>query len=69
MSDNALQMAIINRELTLALRKVDKFHITRRRLNSRRKHLGGIYLADADSDKLRAYYKHLGDKLKEAGYA
>lgn len=61
----ALVSLIQDLELVLSVQQIDNFHITRRRMNSRRYHLGVDDLMQADKGALKGYYLHLVTKQLE----
>ena len=63
MERHQLLNTIISLELTLSLNEIDKFNVSKRKINSRKKHLGVTYLGEAKHEKLEAYREHLRSKL------
>lgn len=58
---------LVNCELMLSQKRIDNFHIAKRRRNSHMKHLGTQYFSCAYTEDLVDYYKHLVAKLEKAG--
>jgi hypothetical protein len=56
---NGLVNEVLRLEVALVAARSDKFHVTKRRMNSRKANAGTTNLSEADLEKLKNYYFRL----------